>query len=38
VRVAEEVGEGPIKVTLSFSAWKAGRVASTTTEIIPVEE
>jgi len=33
VRVPDEAGEGKAKVTLSFSEWKAGKVAPVTLEL-----
>ena len=33
MRVAEEVGKGKVKVTLSFADWKDGKVAPATYEL-----
>jgi hypothetical protein len=33
VRVPEEVGDGNVRVTLSFADWKEGRVAPATYEV-----
>jgi hypothetical protein len=33
VRVPEEVGKGKAKVTVSFDAWKGGRVGPATFEV-----
>jgi hypothetical protein len=37
VRVPDEAGDGKARVTFSFAAWKAGRVATSTVEIPVVE-
>ena len=33
MRVADEVGKGKVKVTLSFADWKDGKVAPATFEL-----
>jgi hypothetical protein len=35
VRVPEEAGEGKVKITLSFPAWKEGNVRPATFELTP---
>jgi hypothetical protein len=35
VRVPEEAGEGKVKITLSFPAWKEGNVRPATFELEP---
>jgi hypothetical protein len=35
VRVPEAVGEGRVKVSLSFAEWKEGKVAPATFELPP---
>ncbi|HEV3256238.1 MAG TPA: hypothetical protein VG013_05105 [Gemmataceae bacterium] len=38
MRVAKEAGKGNAKVTLSFDAWKDGKVAPATFEVPVVDE
>jgi hypothetical protein len=38
VRVPEEAKPGQAKVTISFDAWKEGRVAPTTIELPVIEQ
>jgi hypothetical protein len=38
VRVPEEAGRGKVKVTLSFSSWKEGKVADATYEVDLADE
>jgi hypothetical protein len=33
VRVPSEIGDGKAKVTISFEAWKGGRVSPSTVEL-----
>jgi hypothetical protein len=37
VRVPDEAGDGKAKVTFSFAAWQAGKVAPSTVEL-PIAE
>jgi hypothetical protein len=37
VRVPDETGDGKAKVTFSFDAWKAGKVAPSTVDL-PIAE